>query len=107
MGKNFARIACIVMLIGFGGTFGCTNSSSYSPPHRDFTTTDLLILTTQMPKDWKDVSKYRNEPASALGYRNVLGGSSIEFDSPATSADHIVAAFSTPKDAMQAYKDHD
>lgn len=106
MGKNLCQITFIVMLIGFGGAFGCTNSSS-PPPHRDFSTSDLLISPSQVPKDWKAVSDYRNEPASVLGYHDVLGGSSIEFDSPTTSADHIVAAFSTANDALRAYKDHD
>jgi hypothetical protein len=106
MGKNFARIAFMVMLIGFGGTFGCTNLSS-PPPHRDFSTSDLLISPSQVPKDWKAVSEYRDEPASVLGYRDVLGGSSIEFDSPTTSVDHIVTAFPTANDAKLAYKDHD
>jgi hypothetical protein len=106
MGNNFTRISLMLILIGFGGTLGCTNPTS-PPLHRNFSTSDLLILPSQVPKDWKMVSNYVNEPASVLGYRHVLGGSSIKFGGATTSAEHIVAVFSTAEDAKLAYKDHD
>lgn len=107
MGKIYFRIMLIVILTEIGGLLGCTATSSATPSPRQFSTSDLLIQQSQVPEDWRPVSEYRNEPFNALGYRDTLGGSSIEFEGPAISADHIVAMFSTTKEAANAYKDHD
>ena len=106
MGKNNFQVKVIVILTGISVFLGCTTTSATPSPHK-FTTSDLLILQSQMPENWRPISDFRNEPFNALGYRDTLGGSSIEFESPTTSVDHIVAMFSTIKDAARAYNDHD
>ena len=87
------------------GLFGCTTPPT-SAPQRDFSTSDLLIVADQLPEDWRLTSPPRDEDFSVLGYRDNLGGSTIEYKDSCTSVTHIVAIFPNTRAAMIAYKNH-
>jgi hypothetical protein len=99
------KYSWIVIMVIASVVLGCTTPSTPAP-QRDFSTSDLLVGPDQLPEDWRIESGPSDEYFSSLGYRENLGGSSIQFYGPSISAEHIVAAFSNADDASRAYKDH-
>lgn len=96
----------VVIILLMGGVFGCTTPST-PPPQRDFTTTDLLITPSQVPKGWTSIDGPDEVSPYDLGFRDNLGGSEIELKNSATSIDHMVAVFPDARAAEHAYRDHD
>ena len=105
--KQIIRIIFISLItIAILGS-ACQSTQSSPPPQRDFTTYSLLISPNSLPEGWEIETIYYDESPNDLGFRNNLGGSTIDLRSSTSSAEHIVARFNSTQAAGQAYADHD
>lgn len=104
--RKAGLIVASILLLGLASV-GCIPAPS--APIRHFTTADLLIDISLLPKGWEVNGSASVElDSGGLSFRNNLGGSEGDFRNASTPADasHEVVRFRNTQDAAQAYQDH-